>query len=194
MRLQAGDALVCRLFPIFPRQRDCQRMRNADDWDITRDPCEGLDIEIAAYEPPLIWTADHVMSRMITAWEVFSRIKGRVGPAGYGSGWPQYVYEYEDLLAQESPAPGETQSQAEQRRIGERAPIQLPPSAREYSMMEEAFNWPVTYLRGRVSVALVKWSYERFRERRDQSNLIFKAYDEAELIAGRLVSDRCLVR
>ena len=164
------------------------------DWKLTYDPGFDLVEQPPAYEPPQHWTPEHVMHRLVQAWETLGRIRMRVGPIGYKARWPAYLIEYEDLVAQESPAPGETVSQAEQRRRGERPLIVLPPSPLALSLMEEAFEWPMTYLRGRKDIAIVRWSHLRFRDRPSQSAIINHAFSEASTIAEGLIKAGKVVR
>lgn len=155
-----------------------------------------LDDPLRPYEIPREWTPDHVMMRMIWAFETLDRLRVRIGPAGYGSGWPQYVHDWADLLAQEEPVPGETESQAENRRKGERRPIVLPPSAHDVSMMDEALVWPARYLK--VSelrdISIGFWAFLRSRGKTPREGLAMGAYWDAQHIARCLIGDRVAVR
>lgn len=120
-----------------------------------------LDI-LKPYEPPATWTPDHVMMRMIWAFDTLRRMRIRTGPGGYGSGWPSYVHEYADLVAQE-----EAETADARRRKYERRDVYLPPSQLDVSMMEEAFGWPLAHLTWtpgfdtRNPVEIVAWAWRR---------------------------------
>lgn len=157
-----------------------------------------LDDPTEPYQTPDFWTADHVMTRMIWAFETLLKTRGRTGPAGFGSGWPSYVYEYEDLLAQESPAPGETMSEAEERRRGEQRPVRLSPNKYELDTMDESFVWPLRYLGGdnATDVVLCRWAWLQAREIDDPRSLVDvnKAFNEAVTIRDGLLRDKVFIR
>lgn len=148
------------------------------------------------YQRPPVWTAEHVIHRLILAFESVMRMKIKTGPAGYGSGWPSYVHEWADLLAQEEPVPGETRSEAEQRRIGERLPVVLPPSSLDISLMEEAFVWPLRYLGGdnAEDIAIMRWAMRRAKGHDANKPTISMVLLEASEIARGLRNDRVMVR
>lgn len=155
-----------------------------------------FDDPLKPYETPREWTADHVMMRMIWAFEALGRVNMKIGPAGYGSGWPQYVHDFADQVAQETPAEGETESQAEMRRKGERRPIRLPPSAHELSMMEEALVWPARYLKvvKPQDNSIGFWAVCRARGRTVGDGLVLSAYWDATFIVECLKRDKVVVR
>jgi hypothetical protein len=169
----------------------------ADDWDFTRDPLPSHGpTELPAL--PLVWTPEHVMARMIEAWHVLHRLRFRVGPRGFKSCWPQYIYDNQDRLAQESNMPGESNEENESRKKEERAMasarVILPPTAHEHSLMEEAFQWPMDYLRCKKQIALVEWSHRRARDGDTPPGMVITAQDEARTISGRLIAARRVVR
>lgn len=155
-----------------------------------------FDDPLKPYETPLSWTPDHVMTRMVWAFETLDRVRAKVGPTGYGSGWPRYVHEWSDLLAQEEPVPGETVSQGEERRRGERRPITLPPSSHEVSLMDEALAWPARYLKVERGddMCLGTWAFRRSRGGRTGEGLAMGAYWDATTVARGLARDRVAVR
>lgn len=137
-----------------------------------------LDI-LKPYEHPATWTPDHVMLRMIWAFDTLRRMRIRTGPGGYGSGWPGYVHEYADLVAQEQ----SLEAERKRRKYQDRDPI-LPPSQHDVSLMEEAFGWPLKHLDWTPvawlddPVHLLRWSYRRSQGRNDGSR------GAAELVLG----------
>lgn len=52
------------------------------------------------YEPPKVWTPEHVELTFIAALKVLSDIPDRIGPKEFGSAMPSYVYDRADLNAQ----------------------------------------------------------------------------------------------
>ncbi|RXG91566.1 hypothetical protein [Bradyrhizobium zhanjiangense] len=88
-------------------------------------------------ETPSRWSGPHVGRRLAEAMRTLAML-----PMGTGTGraiWPPYVYEWDDLLAQQ--AQGELErTQAMQNRI------RLLPSSREVQRMEIAICWPAEHL------------------------------------------------
>ena len=145
----------------------------------------------AAYQPPARWTPEHVMHRMIEAFDTLARLPGRSGPGGYGRGWPSYAHEYADILAQEEAEAADARRQRTRTRH-----VTLPPGTFHVSLMEEAFMWPARYL-GQIAsrVALVDWARRRSRGREDaDKTVIGKVVLESTIVARGLRRDRVLVR
>lgn len=145
-----------------------------------------IDDPLKPYEIPSRWTAEHVMVRMIWAFETLARMRIKVGPKGYGRGWPAYVHEWADLVAQE-----ETEAAEVKRRTFERRDVILPPSARDVSLMEEAFQWPPKYLGGGH---IGPWASRRATGRGRNRQPIHTVLREADILARHLQLDRVLVR
>lgn len=141
------------------------------------------------YETPSSWTADHVMLRLIWAFDTLRKLRFRTGPGGYGRGWPAYVHEYKDLLAQEQ----SLEAERKRRKYQDRDPI-LPPSQHDVSLMEEAFGWPLKYLDwtpgldGPRAIELMSWAWRRStgRESSHRHGVIDLVQDEATRIAVAL--------
>lgn len=137
------------------------------------------------------------MHRMVAAFEALSQTRARIGPAGFGSGWPQYVHDWQDQLAQEEPAPGETQSEGEKRRRGDVKPLVLPPTREQISLMEEAFDWPLKFLSEHADLsrlALNWWAFLTSRDRDVGTGLANTAFAEAKVIAAGLTRENRAVR
>ena len=101
--------------------------------------------------PPVEWTADHVLRRMIEAYEFLARTKGGIGPKGYGSGWPPYLRDGGDESSRISNMimPDGTIETEEARNVrlkkdseesSRRLKASLSPI--ETSLMDEAMSWP----------------------------------------------------
>ena len=97
--------------------------------------------------PPLNWTPEHVQKRMVDAFDVLSRAAvGSFG--GAGSGWPALLQEmarFVDAAERNPNAPlsedeREAAEQAWRRNRGR-------PTDRQLSLMDEALQWPMLYLR-----------------------------------------------
>ena len=150
-----------------------------------------LDDLLQPYRLPSEWTPDHVMVRMVQAFETLSRMKMRIGPAGYGSGWPSYVHEWADLVAQE-----EAEEADRRRRKYQSRDIVLPPDSHSVSLMEEAFQWPVRFLGGdrAKDVTLATWAWERSIGRDDRRRAISMVHLEAMKVALGLKRERVPIR
>lgn len=108
---------------------------------------------------PSTWSGPHVGRRLTEAMRTLAMLP--MGGGGSGSAWPSYVYEWDDLLAQQ--AQGELEkTQAQQNRI------RLLPSSREVQRMEIAISWPAQYLARLmhllVAVNGVAWAHSLDRD------------------------------
>lgn len=149
-----------------------------------------IDDPLQPYQTPPVWTPDHVMHRMLWAFDALRRLRIKTGPGGYGSGWPSYVHEWEDLLAQE-----ETEAAENKRnRYRERDPV-MAPSALDIDMMEEAFGWPFEFLLWdrAPGVLIVEWALFRSRGWNKPTD-INRVQIEAALIAAGLRQKRVIIR
>jgi hypothetical protein len=153
----------------------------------------------AVYVPPAVWTGDHVMHRMTLAFETLMRIPVRILPSGYGSGWPEYVVEFSDIVHRRSAIGGESQDEVEMRFLREQSEDQdrrlLPPKERDVSLMEEAIWWPVKYLGGdrANNVKITRWAARAARGYPGGRSIVL-VEQEARQIARGLASDRVAVR
>lgn len=91
------------------------------------------------------WTRDIVEARLKSAIKLMQRTTGRVGPKGYGSAMPAYLYSEIDLWYQQT-------QEEEERRKGdhERNRVHLAATTRDIAMMEEALDWPRRYVANEV--------------------------------------------
>ncbi|MBR0879652.1 hypothetical protein ACVMGC_001054 [Bradyrhizobium barranii subsp. barranii] len=89
-------------------------------------------------EAPASWDGPHVGRRLSEAMRVL-RMLPVATIAGYRPGWPAYVYEWEDLLAQHEQGELERTQQLQNR-------TRLLPSLAEVSRMEIAIYWPAEFL------------------------------------------------
>jgi hypothetical protein len=144
------------------------------------------------YEIPDRWTAEHVMMRIIWAFDTLALCPGRAWPMGHKSGWPAYLYEFEDFtgLGIGDETPEQTAIRVAEERIEQWRPR---PKAKEVSMMEEAFRWPVTYLSGE-KIHIVRWAFERSRNMGEKRGIITSVRSEAERISNGLKKGRVRVR
>lgn len=85
---------------------------------------------------PSTWSPEHVMARMVEAFETLFRAGGTIGPQAFGSNWPSIVREFAELI--------DAQAYAEHQREGGK--VRLRPTVEDISRMEEALAWPVLYL------------------------------------------------
>jgi hypothetical protein len=106
---------------------------------LSRDEWHPLDGPAPEYVPAG-WDGPHVGQRLTEAFTTLSRLPGlRLGsPSGF---WPEYYYEWEDLLAQRT---ADTATQEDDANVRNRARIR--PSAQEISRMEAAISWPGHYV------------------------------------------------
>jgi hypothetical protein len=96
-----------------------------------RVPAELLD------DTPARWTGPHVGRRLTEAMRTLAQLP--MGGGGGTSAWPSYVYEWDDLLAQQAQGELERTQQLQNR-------IRLLPSSREVQRMELVICWPADYL------------------------------------------------
>lgn len=150
------------------------------------------------YELPEHWTPEHVMHRMVEAYKILSRVRGRTTPAGYGSGWPEHLYDQSDVAGRRYPAPGEDEAECKLRLASDRdfesARLNPTPEPDEYSRMEEAFGWPGRYLLNEAEIILTRWALRRFRGRDAGREPIQAVFDQAITVARGLRRDFVLVR
>src|ERR1700748_2545550 len=88
-------------------------------------------------ETPSTWNGPHVGRRLSEAMRTLAMLP--MGGGGSASAWPPYVYEWDDLLAQQAQGELERTQQLQNR-------IRLLPSSREVQRMEAAICWPAEYL------------------------------------------------
>jgi hypothetical protein len=93
------------------------------------------------YIPPE-WDGPHVGVRLCDAFKTLAMMPTRGVSTKLAPGfWPEYHYEWEDLLAQKT---ADVATQEDDARSRNRARAQ--PSAQEISRMEAAISWPGRYI------------------------------------------------
>ncbi len=166
-------------------------------------------VDEQAYVPPLTWTPEHVLHRMVEACGAMARTLGGAGPKGYGSGWPSYVHTTGDINSQISNmvmTDGTTETDtARDGRLRRDAEIEsrrlvIRPSKQEIDLMDEALAWPALYLHAdydittrRREVLIVSWAH-RVARGKQGSEPISQVFDEAAVIAKGLARANVLVR
>jgi hypothetical protein len=97
------------------------------------------DLPAPEFIPPH-WNGPHVQLRLTDAWRVLSKMPWRSPyPRSFGSSWPSYGVEWQDLLAMAEAGTLETMQREANR-------TRVLPSAKEISQMERAITWPMQYL------------------------------------------------
>jgi hypothetical protein len=97
-----------------------------------------MDLLTNLDELPTRWDGGHVGRRLTEAMRTL-RLLPMPGVGGFGSPWPPYCYEFEDLLAQHEQGELE-RTQAIQNRT------RTMPAMRDISLMERAIVWPAVFL------------------------------------------------
>jgi hypothetical protein len=125
--------------------------------------------ELADFHPldaddvvPTIWNGDHVGMRLSEALRTLRMLPGSGG--GSSSVWPPYLYEFEDLLAQQKQGELERTQKIKNR-------TRLSPSLIEISRMEIVILWPMQYLLLRAPhlIEPVMWLSHAYSIERDAS-------------------------
>jgi hypothetical protein len=96
-------------------------------------------------ETPATWNGPHVGRRLMEGMQTL-RLLPTPGATGFGSPWPAYIYEFEDLLAQEQQGELERTQKLQNR-------TRLMPSIRAITACEAAIVWPACFLRDRLEIA-----------------------------------------
>lgn len=102
------------------------------DWLGRLDAYRGCDAD----DLPAIWTPEHVLIRMVDAYEVLSRTPARIYPQAFGNAWPTILLnemERRDLERVQE------KEDALQRQLAR-------PSSHDLSRMQEALAWPMLHL------------------------------------------------
>ena len=93
------------------------------------------------YIPPA-WDGPHVGLRLTDAFKTLAMMPDRGASTKFQSGfWPEYYYEWEDLLAQKTADIATQEDDA-----SERNRTRVRPSAQAISRMEMAISWPGRYI------------------------------------------------
>lgn len=99
----------------------------------------GADVGLTGEAEP--WTRELVMERLEEAIKLVHRTAGRVGPRGYGSSMPAYLYSELDLWYQQ------TQTDEERARGDfERNRVRRPATREQIRQAEEALEWPMRFV------------------------------------------------
>src|ERR1700746_3909673 len=101
-------------------------------------------------ELPRTWDGPHVSRRLCEAIRTLRMLPLGIS-AGYGSTWPPYCYEWDDLVAQEQTAELERTQKLQNR-------TRVLPGIVEIGRMEIAICWPAEFLRPRFEIIVaVNW-------------------------------------
>jgi hypothetical protein len=92
------------------------------------------------YIPPN-WDGPHVGKRLVEGFRTLRLFPGPIWPREYGNAWPDYEYDWEDLLAQQQRVDEEKAAEA---RAWNWTPPR--PSASDITLMETVIAWPGRYL------------------------------------------------
>jgi len=96
------------------------------------------DDNTESYVPP-IWTGEHVMTRLIRAFQTLRRVRVEgAGPKAHGNAWPAYVHTFADIRGWADKHRAKVES--------EMARGSGRPSSVEIELMDESLGWPATYL------------------------------------------------
>jgi hypothetical protein len=116
---------------------------------------------------PRVWTGDHVGMRLTEALQTLRMLPG--GGGGSTSVWPPYLYEFEDLLAQQRQGELERTMKIQNR-------TRLSPSLNEISRMEVVLLWPMQYLLKHSAHLLepVMWLSHAYSMERDASWVVHR--------------------
>jgi hypothetical protein len=106
---------------------------------------EPIDVLELIDETPPRWDGPHVGRRLMEAMRTL-RMLPMLRLGGFGSPWPSYQYEFEDLLAQHEQGELERTQQQQNR-------TRLSPTIRAITACEAAIVWPACYLRGHLEIA-----------------------------------------
>jgi hypothetical protein len=103
----------------------------------------------AVRQVPERWTVIHVLDRLEEAFEVLASLPMATRPKAYGNAMPTVVQQRFSLLDQfEMQETGELAELHQDRNR-----VRLSVSAAQISRMDQAFSWPVTYLKPYPEVA-----------------------------------------
>ncbi len=114
-------------------------------------------------DPPPSWTMDWVMYLTVLGAQIFSRLRDRVGPKGYGSAWVQYTYTEEDKLWQKQTTGAGEMSEFEKSKTLTDVVIYVPPDPDELELATTVSTWPARYLgvTGEKVCAITRWAGRR---------------------------------
>ena len=101
-------------------------------------------------DAPAVWSGLHVGRRLTEAMRTLRMLPLGLS-SGYGSTWPRYCYEWDDLVAQEQQGELERTQKLQNR-------TRLLPGLTEIGRMEIAICWPVEFLKPRFEIIVaVNW-------------------------------------
>jgi len=101
-------------------------------------------------DAPGVWSGLHVGRRLTEAMRTLRMLPLGLS-SGYGSTWPPYCYEWDDLVAQEQTAELERTQKLQNR-------TRVLPGIVEIGRMEIAICWPAEFLRPRFEIIVaVNW-------------------------------------
>lgn len=157
-----------------------------------------LDLLDGRASLPLRWNAEHVGLRIVEGFVTF-RAMPLGDRGGAASAWPAYMYEWEDLLAQQAQGELERTMQLQNR-------TRVSPSVSEITRAIEVGYWPMKYLAAKhpklceaVNAVALAHALERdagwvTKKRGGFADTWRMRHDAGcEIIASRLISDRVSV-
>jgi hypothetical protein len=146
---------------------------------------------LEVYEVPDIWTPEHVLHRMVLAYEVLARLHERTGPQQFKVAWPEIVHDAEDRLSLVSSHivmdmdsgdyREETMDERDHRLSADvinEWERNNPPTPREMTLMNEAFGWPGRYLL--KPIFITRWAARRAKGGHDNASEVGMAMIQAE--------------
>ena len=155
-------------------------------------------LDAAANAMPPIWNGPHVAMRLTEGFATF-RAMPLGDKGGAASAWPAYMYEWEDLIAQQAQGELEHTMKIQNR-------TRVSPSMREITRAIEVCYWPMKYLSAKypqlceaVNAVALAYSLDRdagwvTRKRGGYADTWRERHDRGcELIAYGLVKDRASV-
>ena len=107
------------------RDADPNKVNNLEGWDA-----------FLADRVPDTWTPEHVLKRILEAFETLAKLPPDRGPRVPGNSWPQHVYDWADRLAQEELSEREKlQRRQDRNRTRER------PTSEDLRRMDIVLGW-----------------------------------------------------
>ena len=147
------------------------------------------DVAMEEYEPPGEWDGTHVIHRMVEACEISRRMPNNLGMRRLVAAWPSHNYEFSDLRNWEDLSEIEKGE-----RYHDMNRTRLKPTQREIDFMDEALQWPLTYLNQSRHVAIVVWAMRRVQGKDSSEMVAAIVQAQADNIADGLRRDRVAVR
>lgn len=118
-------------------------------------------------DPPITYTHQIVLDRMVEAFQTLRAIPMRLYPDGYGAFWPEMTREADDAKPKAKP-------------------VRMRPGGEEISRMEEALRWPLLFLGDQPKAAdsLNVWASHKATGERHLEFFLQERAGEAAFLAG----------